>query len=37
MGERSPFVLLDDARESGAADAMLYEAPIEVFAAYHPN
>ena len=37
MGERSPFVLLDDARESGAADAMLYEAPIEVFAAYHPG
>jgi para-aminobenzoate synthetase/4-amino-4-deoxychorismate lyase len=37
MGDRSKFVLLDDARESGAADALLYEAPIEVFAAYRPD
>ncbi|MEM8724793.1 MAG: aminodeoxychorismate synthase component I [Pseudomonadota bacterium] len=35
MGDRSQFVLLDDARESGAADALLYQDPIEVFAAYH--
>ena len=34
MGSRSQFVLLDDARESGAADALLFEAPREVFAAY---
>ena len=37
MGDRPQFVLLDDARESGAADAMLFEAPIEVFAAYHAH
>ncbi len=34
MGEPTPFVLLDDARESGAADALLYEAPVAVFAAH---
>lgn len=34
MGERMPFVLLDDARGGdGAADALLYEAPREVFVA----
>ena len=27
MAERRPFVLLDDARESGAADALLFENP----------
>ena len=36
-----PFVLLDDARESGgdgahAANARVYRAPVEVFAAYRP-
>ncbi len=35
MGDRSPFVLLDDARAGdGAADALLYEEPIKVFTAY---
>ncbi len=34
MGDRSQFVLLDDARESGAADALLYQNPTEIFAAY---
>ncbi|MEX0342987.1 MAG: aminodeoxychorismate synthase component I [Erythrobacter sp.] len=33
MAERHPFVLLDDARESGAADALLFENPREVFVA----
>ncbi|MDJ0642470.1 MAG: aminodeoxychorismate synthase component I [Erythrobacter sp.] len=38
MGDRSPFVLLDDARAGdGAADALLYENPSRVFAAYHPG
>lgn len=37
MSDRPTFVLLDDARESGAADAVLYETPIEVFAAYRPE
>lgn len=32
------FVLLDDARQAGAAaDALLYSAPREVFAAYRPD
>ena len=31
-----PFVLLDDARESGAADARVYHAPVDVFVAYRP-
>ncbi|MEO1730676.1 MAG: aminodeoxychorismate synthase component I [Pseudomonadota bacterium] len=35
MGQPQAFVLLDDARESGAADALAYEAPSQVFAAYH--
>ena len=34
MGSPTPFVLLDDARaQDAAADALLYEAPREVFAA----
>ena len=37
MGQTAPFVLLDDARADGAADALLYENPREVFAAYRPN
>ncbi len=37
MGEPIPFILLDDARESGAADALLYQAPGAVFAAFHAN
>ncbi len=37
MAERRPFVLLDDARESGAADAMLFEDPREVFVAHRPD
>lgn len=32
-----PLVLLDDARENGAADARIYRAPARVFAAYHPR
>ncbi|MFW2349747.1 aminodeoxychorismate synthase component I [Qipengyuania sp.] len=34
MADRPPFVLLDDARESGAADALLFENPREVFVAH---
>lgn len=30
----SPFVLLDDARATGAAPARLYEAPVEIIAAH---
>ncbi|RXZ64442.1 aminodeoxychorismate synthase component I [Pelagerythrobacter rhizovicinus] len=33
MGERTPFVLLDDARAEGAADAHLYENPVALFVA----
>ncbi len=33
----SPFVLLDDARVDGAADALFYETPKEVFIANHPG
>jgi para-aminobenzoate synthetase/4-amino-4-deoxychorismate lyase len=33
MADRAPFVLLDDARASGAADAQLFENPLEVFVA----
>ncbi|MEO0642375.1 MAG: aminodeoxychorismate synthase component I [Pseudomonadota bacterium] len=36
MGEPEPFVLLDDARESGAADTLVYDAPSQAFAAYRP-
>ena len=34
MAERRPFVLLDDARETGAADALLFENPQRVFVAH---
>ncbi|MEO0588950.1 MAG: aminodeoxychorismate synthase component I [Pseudomonadota bacterium] len=42
MGQPEPFVLLDDARESGAsgsraAHALVYRGPSEVFAAYHAD
>ncbi len=37
MGKRLPFVLLDDAREDGAADAMLFENPRQVFVARRPE
>ncbi|PZT85339.1 MAG: aminodeoxychorismate synthase component I [Citromicrobium sp.] len=37
MTERHPLVLLDDARESGAADALLYENPRAVFVARRPE
>jgi para-aminobenzoate synthetase/4-amino-4-deoxychorismate lyase len=33
MGENTPFILLDDARQSGAAPAHLYQNPREVFVA----
>ncbi len=40
MGQAAPsqtFVLLDDARDSGAADALYYEAPKEVFVAHRAS
>ena len=37
MGKRAPLVLLDDARVARAADAQLYEGPIEIFAARRPE
>ena len=37
MAERQPFVLLDDARETGAADALLLENPRRVFVAHRPE
>ena len=37
MAGRHPFILLDDARESGAADALLYENPQQVFIANRPG
>ncbi|MEO0690198.1 MAG: aminodeoxychorismate synthase component I [Pseudomonadota bacterium] len=37
MGQTTPFVLLDDARETGAADALVYRAPSQVFAAFRPS
>lgn len=37
MATRQPFVLLDDARESGASDAQLFENPREIFIAQHPG
>jgi para-aminobenzoate synthetase/4-amino-4-deoxychorismate lyase len=37
MPGRTPFILLDDARESGAADAHLFENPAEVFVAHRPE
>lgn len=37
MADRHPFVLLDDARGSGAADALLFERPRAVFTAHRPG
>ena len=37
MAGRPPFVLLDDAREAGAADAHLFENPRQVFVAHRPE
>ena len=37
MAGHEPFVLLDDARESGASDAQLFERPRQIFAARHPD
>ncbi len=37
MGERQPFVLLDDARSEGAADAQLLTNPRALFVAHQPN
>ena len=37
MTGRTPFVLLDDARASGAADALLFENPREIFVARRPD
>ena len=37
MAGKTPFVLLDDARTSGAADALLYENPREMFVANRPE
>jgi para-aminobenzoate synthetase / 4-amino-4-deoxychorismate lyase len=37
MADRAPFVLFDDARAEGAADAHLFENPREVFIARRPT
>ena len=37
MADRDPFVLLDDARADGAAQAHLYRNPVSIFAAYRPR
>lgn len=37
MAKRTPLVLLDDARVSGAAKAQLFEDPAEVFVARRPE
>ncbi|MEN7538056.1 aminodeoxychorismate synthase component I [Aurantiacibacter flavus] len=37
MDRSQPFVLLDDARSSGASDAQLFAAPREVFVARRPE
>ncbi|WP_375291921.1 aminodeoxychorismate synthase component I, partial [Qipengyuania sp.] len=37
MRKRTPLVLLDDARGSGARDAQLFEGPAEVFVARRPS
>lgn len=37
MTGKTPYVLLDDARTSGAADALLYENPRETFVATRPE
>lgn len=34
MADRQPFVLLDDAREDGAAPAHLFENPVQIFVAH---
>ncbi|MGN6499832.1 MAG: aminodeoxychorismate synthase component I, partial [Tsuneonella sp.] len=37
MADQPPFVLLDDARADGAADAHLFEAPSRMFVARRPE
>ncbi|MBV7258787.1 aminodeoxychorismate synthase component I [Erythrobacter crassostreae] len=37
MGQTTPFLLLDDARDEGAADTLFYEAPREIFVAYRSD
>lgn len=37
MGKSLPMVLLDDARKEGAADALLFENPSEMFVASRPE
>ncbi|MBY6015853.1 aminodeoxychorismate synthase component I [Qipengyuania gaetbuli] len=37
MAGREPFVLLDDARDHGAADALLYSGPRQLFVASRPD
>ncbi len=37
MADRSPFILLDDARAHGAAEAQLFENPVQLFVAHRPN
>ena len=37
MAATRPFVLLDDAREEGASDALLFENPVELFVARRPE
>ena len=37
MAAREPFVLLDDARETGASDAQLFEHPRQIFIARRPQ
>ncbi|APE27285.1 aminodeoxychorismate synthase component I [Aurantiacibacter gangjinensis] len=37
MDGKSPFVLLDDARESGASDAQYFTGPSQVFVARRPG
>lgn len=37
MGKRAPLVLLDDARVAGAAEALWFEDPVEVFIARLPE
>jgi para-aminobenzoate synthetase/4-amino-4-deoxychorismate lyase len=37
MADQTPFVLLDDARADGAADAQLFESPSQVFVARRPE
>ena len=37
MAQTRPFVLIDDAREEGAGDALLFEDPAELFVARRPD